>query len=242
MFLFIWFFSFVTARSLWCEIWRSNRNRCANNRSGEKHRDAESAKSVEFASERAKCFGHAIQWYARRCHRVSCIFHVTYHDRNANVGQIETAIIRHWLRCRGSGVFLIPPVAGDAGHGRPASLTSKRTRRGWFASRTRIYLGKSPGTVCAKLLYISLSLFRSLFLSGDRSVTAFLSRSSSLFLSRYIFPRILARARQTRLLRGDRWSHGLEIICSRRGISIILVIRAAVLLNYALSSRRVEEK
>lgn len=44
------------------------------------------------------------------------IFQTTRRDRGTNVGQIETAIIRHWLfPRRGSGVFLIPPRPGSGG-------------------------------------------------------------------------------------------------------------------------------
>lgn len=91
------------------------------------------------------------------------IFWIIRHDRRTDVGQIETAIIRHWLPRRGSGVFLIPRRSGGG------KLDVKRTRRGWFAPRIH-----------------ALHQYIAHHRSDNRSVTAFFSRDRP--LQRDMFP------------------------------------------------------
>lgn len=131
-----------------------------------KRKENKARKQADLIVRVLKCkfFGHvlSIGVQSRVCSSLS-IFRIIRYDRSANVGQIETAIIRHWLRRRGSGVFLNPRRSGGG------KLDVKRTRRGWFASRIH-----------------ALHHYKARHRSGDRSVTAFFSRDRS--LPRDIFP------------------------------------------------------
>lgn len=136
---------------------------------------------------KCKFFGHVLSigvQSACSCSPLS-IFRIIRHDRRANVGQIETAIIRHWLPRRGSGVFLNPPPPPRRNGG--GKLDVKRTRRGWFAPRIH-----------------ALHHYTARNRSGDRSVTAFFSRDRS-------FPRDILPWRFKGHDTGDRSSSGLEI-------------------------------
>lgn len=131
-----------------------------------KRKENKARKQTDLIARVLKCkfFRHVLSIGVQsRARSPLFIFRIIWYDRNANVGQIETTIIRHWLCRRGSGVFLNPRRSGGG------KLDVKRTRRGWFASRIHA-------------LHHYIVRHR----SDDRSVTAFFSRDRS--LPRDIFP------------------------------------------------------